>query len=101
MFCFGLAPKTENQAQYLARHDLVSTSLYKFDDKPENYLAWQSSFTNATTVLGLTSTEMLDLLLKWLGVRQAHQKYLLCACRKPRCSTTKGLGPPQRVLSCT
>ncbi len=63
----SVTPETENLARYLARRDLVSTSLYQFDDKPENYLAWQSSFSNATTGLGLTSTEMLDLLIKWLG----------------------------------
>lgn len=63
----SVTPETEHLARYLARRDLVSTSLYRFDDKPENYLAWQSSFSNATTGLGLTSTEMLDLLIKWLG----------------------------------
>nr|XP_055034971.1 uncharacterized protein LOC129422846 [Misgurnus anguillicaudatus] len=62
-----VTPETEHLARYLARRDLVSTSLYRFDDKPENYLAWQSSFNNATSGLGLTSTEMLDLLIKWLG----------------------------------
>ena len=61
----SVVPETEHLARYLARRDLVSTSLYQFD-KPENDLAWQSSFSNATTGLGLT-TEMLDLLIKWLG----------------------------------
>lgn len=61
------ASETEHLARYLARRDLVSTSLYQFDDKPENYMAWQSSFFNATAGLGLTHTEMLDLLIKWLG----------------------------------
>ncbi|XP_067306911.1 uncharacterized protein [Pseudorasbora parva] len=63
----NVTPETEHLARYLARRDLVSTSLYQYDDKPENYLAWQSSFSNSTTGLGLTSTEMLDLLIKWLG----------------------------------
>lgn len=60
-------PETEHLARYLARRDLVSTSLYHFDDKPENYLAWESSFSSATSGLGLTPTETLDLLIKWLG----------------------------------
>lgn len=51
-------PETEHLAQYLACRDLVSTSLYQFEDRPENYLAWQLSFNNATTGLGLTATEM-------------------------------------------
>lgn len=58
-------------ARYLARRDLVSTSLYQFDDRPETYRAWQSSFSNATAGVGLTATEMLDLLVKWLGTESA------------------------------
>lgn len=61
------APATEHLAQYLARRDLVSSSLYQFDDKPENYHAWQSSYNNATQGLGLTATEELDMMTKWLG----------------------------------
>ena len=74
----SVAPETEHLARYLARHDLVSTSLYQYDDKPENYLAWLSSFSNATTGLGLTTTEMLDLLIKWLGTESVkHIKMIL------------------------
>lgn len=58
---------TEPLANLLARRDLVSSSLYQFDDRPENYRAWHSSYTNATRGLGLTATEELDLMTKWLG----------------------------------
>ena len=57
----------EHLAQYLARRDLVSSSLYQFDDQPEHYRAWQSSYISATQGLGLTATEELDLMTKWLG----------------------------------
>lgn len=50
--------------RYLARRELVSTGLAQFDD---HYRAWQSSFINAIGDLGLTASEELDLLLKWLG----------------------------------
>ncbi|XP_051244002.1 uncharacterized protein LOC127356365 [Dicentrarchus labrax] len=60
-------PTTEHLAQYLARRDLVSSSLYQFDDQPEHYRAWQSSYISATQGLGLTATEELDLMTKWLG----------------------------------
>ncbi|KAI7804924.1 hypothetical protein IRJ41_023810 [Triplophysa rosa] len=60
-------PTTEHLAQYLARRDLVSSSLYQFDDQPEHYRAWQSSYNSATQGLGLTATEELDLMTKWLG----------------------------------
>jgi len=58
---------TEHLAKYLARRDLVSSCLYQFDDKPERYRAWQSSYKNATQGRGLTATEELDLMTKWLG----------------------------------
>ncbi|KAG1953436.1 hypothetical protein F2P79_009964 [Pimephales promelas] len=56
-----------------ARRDLVSASLYEFDDKPENYRAWQSSYKNATQGLGLTATEELDLMTRWLGRESSNQ----------------------------
>ncbi|XP_054867909.1 uncharacterized protein LOC129347292 [Amphiprion ocellaris] len=62
---------TEHLACYLARRNLISTSLYPFDDKPESYRAWQSSFVNTTEGVGLTATETLDLLVKWLGTESA------------------------------
>lgn len=54
-------------AKYLARRELVTTGLTKFDDQPESYRAWESSFLNATQDLELTASEELDLLVKWLG----------------------------------
>lgn len=60
-------PQMEGFAKFLARRELVTTGLSKFDDTPENYRAWESSFLNATRGLGLTYGEELDLLVKWLG----------------------------------
>lgn len=60
---FGAKPV----AQHLARRDLVNSGLYQFDDKPENYRAWYSSFTSAAGGLQLTATQELDLMTKWLG----------------------------------
>lgn len=54
-------------AKYLARRELVTTGLNKFDDRPESFRAWHSSFFNATQGLELTASEKLDLLVKWLG----------------------------------
>lgn len=54
-------------AKFLARRELITTGLFKFDDTPENFRAWQSSFLNATEDVGLTYSEELDLLVKWLG----------------------------------
>lgn len=57
----------EDFARYLACCELVSTGLAQFDDRPESYRAWQSSFINAIKDLDLTPSEELDLLVKWLG----------------------------------
>lgn len=51
-------------ARFLARRELINSGLTKFDDHPENYWAWKSSFLNATSRLKLTSSEQLDLLIK-------------------------------------
>ena len=61
------APVVNDFAKYLARRELVNTGLTEYDDRPESFRAWQSSFTNATKDLGLTASEELDLLVKWLG----------------------------------
>nr|XP_021331373.1 uncharacterized protein LOC110439581 [Danio rerio] len=60
-------PQAEPLAQYLARRDLVCSGLYQFDDKPENYRSWCSSFTSAAREVNLTATQELDLMTKWLG----------------------------------
>ncbi|GAA6111701.1 uncharacterized protein LOC125145101 [Tachysurus ichikawai] len=59
--------QVESLAQYLAKRDLVSSGLYLFDDKPENYRSWYSSFTSAAREVHLTATQELDLMTKWLG----------------------------------
>ncbi|KAJ8364608.1 hypothetical protein SKAU_G00134390 [Synaphobranchus kaupii] len=58
---------TADLAKFLARSQLITTGLTKFDDKVENYWAWKSSFSNAIEGLDLTAAEELDLLVKWLG----------------------------------
>lgn len=62
-------------ARFLARRELLSSSLTKFDDQPEGYWAWKSSFLNSLEGIGLTCSEELDLLTKWLGPQSsAHVK---------------------------
>lgn len=59
-------------AKFLARRDLVSTGLSKFNDQPESFRAWRSAFVNATQELELSASEELDLLTKWLGRESAE-----------------------------
>ena len=66
-------PPAEPLTEYLARRDLVTAGLYQFDDKPENYLAWFSSFTSAVGEVRLTPIQELDLMTKWLGKESREQ----------------------------
>ncbi|XP_035995613.1 uncharacterized protein LOC110368714 isoform X1 [Fundulus heteroclitus] len=60
-------PPMTDFAKFLARRELITTGLFKFDDTPESFRAWQSSFLNATQDIDLTCSQELDLLVKWLG----------------------------------
>ncbi|XP_059830417.1 uncharacterized protein LOC132396666 [Hypanus sabinus] len=92
--------------QYLARRDLVTSGLYQFDDKPENYRAWYSTFTNAIDGVQLSATQKLDLMVKWLGkesrdqVRRIRSVYI----NKPELALSKawerlreGYGAPEII----
>ena len=62
-------------ARFLARRELLTSSLTIFDDRPESYWSWKSSFLNCTKGTDLTCSEELDLLIKWLGPESsAHVK---------------------------
>ncbi|XP_073492566.1 uncharacterized protein [Aquarana catesbeiana] len=53
--------------KFLARRELLAKGLAKFNDRPESYRAWRSSFRNATRDLELNASEEADLLVNWLG----------------------------------
>ncbi|KAJ8365140.1 hypothetical protein SKAU_G00139710 [Synaphobranchus kaupii] len=58
---------TTELARFLARSQLVTGGMNKFDDRPENYLSWKSTFLGTIEGLGLTVNEEIDLMIKWLG----------------------------------
>ncbi|KAJ8346861.1 hypothetical protein SKAU_G00282620 [Synaphobranchus kaupii] len=58
---------TSDLARFLAKSQLVTGGLTKFDDKPENYLSWKATFQSTIADLGLTASEEVNLLIKWLG----------------------------------
>lgn len=64
---------TTDLARFIARSQLVSTGLTKFDDRAENYWAWKVSFCNTIDNIGLTVAEETDLLIKWLGKESSEQ----------------------------
>ncbi|XP_061170566.1 uncharacterized protein LOC133179906 [Saccostrea echinata] len=60
-------------AKFLLKKDLVLTRLSKFDDRPENYLAWKHSFKSVMKELDISASEELDLLVKFLGPSSTPQ----------------------------
>ncbi|XP_040216137.1 uncharacterized protein LOC120945794 [Rana temporaria] len=60
-------------AKFLMHHEIVSAGLMKFDDRPENYWAWKSSFLSGTQDLNMTEKGKLDQLVRWLGPESTEQ----------------------------
>lgn len=58
--------------KFMVRRELVNTGLTKFDDHPENYRSWRSSFKNLINDLNISASEELDLLAKWLGSKSSE-----------------------------
>ena len=68
----GAQTTTLDLVKCMARSQLVTTGLTAFDDKPENYWAWKSSFQSAIVGLDLSPREELDVLIKWLGKQSSE-----------------------------
>ncbi|RXN03515.1 hypothetical protein ROHU_013330 [Labeo rohita] len=52
---------------------MVTSGLMEFNDQPENYWAWKTSFRSVIDELTLSPREELDLLIKWLGPASKEQ----------------------------
>lgn len=86
-------------ARYLAKRDLVTEGLTKFTDKPEDYWAWEASFTNTIEGLSLKPSEELDLLTQWLGGESSrHAKRIRSVHQPPSSGSGQGLGKARGVL---
>jgi hypothetical protein len=59
--------------KYIMKKDLLLSRLSNFDDKAERYVSWKNSFNNITREMDLTSTEEVDLLLRYLGPDSKRQ----------------------------
>ena len=53
--------------KFLLKKDLLLSRFYKFNDRPEVFATWKTSFLSITQELGVTPFEEVDLLLKYLG----------------------------------
>lgn len=94
--------------KFIARCELVSTSLTQFNDRPETFRAWRASFMNATKDLNLSPSKEMDLLVKWLGcesaehakqIRAVHINHPLQGLSLTRDRLYKTYGSPEMVES--
>ena len=53
--------------KFLLKKDLLFPRLTNFNDRPDNYTIWKSSFKTVMNELGVSTQEELDLIVKWLG----------------------------------
>ncbi|XP_061170421.1 uncharacterized protein LOC133179742 [Saccostrea echinata] len=53
--------------KFLLKKDLLLTRLVNFNDRPESFASWKSSFQTVMRELGVNPNEEIDLLVKWLG----------------------------------
>jgi hypothetical protein len=58
---------TSEFTRFLLKKDLLFARLSTFNDKPETYRVWRSSFRSVIDELQVNEFEQLDLLVKWLG----------------------------------
>ena len=54
-------------SKYLMKKELVISRISAFDDKPESYVSWKSTFCAVMAEIGANPSEEIDLLVKWLG----------------------------------
>ena len=46
--------------EFMARRELISNKIEKFNDRPKNYLTWRGSFENMIAVVKISSSEQLS-----------------------------------------
>lgn len=52
---------------FMLKKELLLTRITSFNDSPETYLGWKSTFQQVVKDLGVSAAEEVDLLIKWLG----------------------------------
>ncbi|ESO95920.1 hypothetical protein LOTGIDRAFT_68935, partial [Lottia gigantea] len=66
-------------AKLMIKKDLLFSKLVKYNDKPEFFSSWKSSFCDVISDLDLKPLEEIDLLIKWLGPESSKQALSLKA----------------------
>lgn len=67
--------------QVMARRELISNKIERFDNRPENYTNWRAAFKNMTRQDSRRGTGTHDRIHNWL-VEKASSEVTQCVCRK-------------------
>ena len=51
--------------EFMARRELISNKIEKFNDRPENYPTWRGSFKNMIAVVKVSPSEQLSLIIEY------------------------------------
>ena len=74
--------KMETLIQFMARRELISNKIEKFDNRPENFHTWRASFKNTTRDVIITPSEELSLLIEYTSgdskclVQRLHNAFI-------------------------
>ena len=60
-------PQANDFTKFLLKKDILSSRLTPFNDLPESYMSWKSTFRSVIVDIGASPAEEIDLLIKWLG----------------------------------
>lgn len=73
----------DDLCKFLLKKDLALSRLSTFNDKPETYQSWKTSFKQVMKEMDVSPSEEMDLLVKWLGVTsKTHAISIRSAFRK-------------------
>ncbi|XP_050419153.2 uncharacterized protein LOC126832434 [Patella vulgata] len=70
---------TGELSRFLLKKDLLLSRFTKFNDQPESYAVWKSGFLHIKSELQVTTSEEMDLLIKWLGLESSRNAISLKA----------------------
>lgn len=59
--------------KYLLKKDILMSYLVTFNEQPENYLSWKTTFKSVVSEIAASPLEEMDLLIKTLGVNSRKQ----------------------------
>ena len=99
-------PQMNDLANFIVKKDLLRTRMTSFDDSPQTYPSWKTTFQSVVKELSVNSAQELDLLVRWLGpeskeyaksIRAANADNPVHGCELLWDRLNERYGAPERV----